>query len=67
MGEFLGEVVEQCLSTLTVALFLGALPSFLGWEPLLPGSRLGAAVSLLSLVLLLASARLLEREKSWKS
>lgn len=52
---------------LTVALFLGALPSFLGWEPLLPGSRLGAAVSLLSLVLLLASARLLEREKSWKS
>ena len=52
---------------LTVALFLGVFPALFGLEPLLPGRWLGAAVSLASLVMLLVSARLLEREKRWRS
>ncbi|MBO4839258.1 MAG: hypothetical protein J5493_07840 [Lachnospiraceae bacterium] len=52
---------------LTVALFLGVLPTFFGTAALLPGRWLGAAVSLLSLLMLLASVRLLRREKRWKS
>ncbi|MBQ6076107.1 MAG: hypothetical protein IJK86_08185 [Lachnospiraceae bacterium] len=52
---------------LTVALFLGVLPTFFGAPALLPGRWLGAAVSLLSLLMLLASVRLLEKERRWKS
>ena len=52
---------------LTVALFLGVLPTFFGAPYLLPGGWLGAAVSILSLILLRVSVRLLERKKRWKS
>ena len=52
---------------LTVALFLGVLPTFFGGQPLLPGRWLGAGVSLLSLLLLLAASRLLGRGKPWRS
>ena len=51
---------------LTVALFLGALPTFSG-RPFFPGHLLGAAVSLLSLILLLAASGLLKKEKAWRS
>lgn len=51
---------------LTVALFLGALPTFSG-KPFLPGHLLGAGVSLLSLILLLAASGLLKKENAWRS
>ena len=52
---------------LTVALFLGVLPTFFGGAALMPGRLLGAAVSLLSLLMLLAAARLLRKDIRWKS
>ncbi len=51
-GRLLPSAKGLAFGVLTFGLFLGALPTHLGWEPIMPGPEVYAATALLSLPLL---------------
>ena len=51
-GQLLPSAKGLAFGVLTFGLFLGALPTHLGWEPIMPGPEVYAATAILSLPLL---------------